>query len=195
MPTRRDLLLQAAMLSALPGLAFAQTRGQATPLEATPACGEQMPATPAQTEGPYFTPLSPERASLVDPGMAGARLRLGGLVVDRACRPLAGVVVDLWQADAEGRYDNQGYRLRGHRITDAQGRWQIETIVPGHYPGRTPHIHARVQPPQGRLLTTQLYFPDEPGNARDRIYDRRLLMTVGGDAARRIARFDFVLAA
>ena len=198
MPTRRDLLLQAAMFSALPGLGFAQTRGQlGLPLEPTPACGPQSytPAqTPAQTAGPYFTPGSPRRNALREPGMTGMPLRLGGRVLDPACRPLAGVLVDLWQADAEGRYDNDGFRLRGHVVTDAEGRWAFDTVRPGLYPGRTRHLHVKLQPAGGRVLTTQLYFPGEPGNARDGIFDARLLMAVGGNDDEMLARFDFVLA-
>jgi len=196
MTTRRALLLQAAMLFALPGLAFAQTRGNlALPLDPTPACAElPAAATPAQTEGPYFTPRSPRQAMLREPGMAGTPLRVGGLVLTRDCRPVANALVDLWQADAAGQYDNDGFRLRGHQMTDAAGRWQFATVRPGLYPGRTRHLHVKLQPPGGAILTTQLYFPGEPGNARDGIFDRRLLMTVGGDGDALLARYDFVLA-
>lgn len=201
MTTRRALLLQAALFSGLPAVtaltALAQSRRE--PLAPTPACidrnGSDHAAgvTPEQTEGPYFKPRSPQRTALFEPGMAGTRLRLGGLVTDRSCRPLANVLVDLWQADASGAYDNAGFRLRGHQFTDAEGRWQAETVVPGVYPGRTRHLHVKLQPPRGDILTTQLYFPKEAGNARDPIFDKRLLMTVAGDETAQIARFDFVL--
>lgn len=191
---RRDLLLQAAMFAALPGLGYAQSRGLAPPLEPTPECAAAKPApTPAQTEGPYYSPLSPQRTSLAEPEMAGTKLRLGGYVLDRACRPVPGALVDLWQADAEGRYDNEGYRLRGHQFSDDQGRWQVETIVPAAYPGRTRHIHVKVRAPGRPVLTTQLYFPDEPLNARDRQFDKALLLRVAGDMEAMIARFDFLL--
>jgi len=202
MTTRRALLLQAALFSGLPAVtaltALAQTR-RGNPQPPTPACVDENGGnhasglTPEQTEGPYFKLSSPQRASLLEPGMAGTRLRLGGLVTDRNCRPLANVLIDLWQADAGGAYDNSGFRLRGHQFTDAEGRWQAETIVPGVYPGRTRHLHVKLQPPRGDILTTQLYFPGEPGNTRDPIFDKRLLMTVAGDEAAQIARFDFVL--
>lgn len=190
MQTRRDLLL-AALPIALAGDVLAQSGG----LAPTPACGESHGPTPSQTEGPYFTPNSPLRVVLYEPGMAGTRLRVGGLVVDPACRPRANVLVDFWQADAQGHYDNSGYRLRGHQFTDDQGRWQFETVLPGLYPGRTRHLHVKLQAPGGKILTTQLYFPnDAASNARDRIFDKRLLMTAAGDAERMIARYDFVLA-
>lgn len=188
--TRRNLLL-AALPLALAGDSWAQPAG----LDPTPACGESHGPTPSQTEGPYFTPKSPLRTSLYEPGMDGTRLRVGGLALDRNCRPLANVLFDLWQADAQGRYDNAGYRLRGHQFTDAEGRWQFDTVLPGLYPGRTRHLHVKLQPRGGRILTTQLYFPnDAASNARDRIFDKRLLMNAAGDAEQMIARYDFVLA-
>src|SRR5262249_59582752 len=55
----------------------------------------------------------------------------------RDCRPLAGALLDFWQADDDGSYDNQGFRLRGHQFTDAQGRYLLSTIVPAAYAGRT----------------------------------------------------------
>lgn len=144
--TTRRTLLQAALLAGLPTTvaalsARAQSAAQSTAmsLTPTPACGEgHGAATPPQTEGPYFRPNSPARRSLLDPELPGTRLRVGGLVLSRACRPLPEVLVDLWHADAQGDYDNAGYRLRGHQFTDADGRWQFETIVPAVYPGRTP---------------------------------------------------------
>lgn len=195
MKTRRDLLLAAVPVAlaanGLAGAALAQPAG----LDPTPACGDSHGPTPTQTEGPYFTPNSPLRAGLYEPGMAGTRLRVSGLALDTACRPLANVLIDLWQSDVQGRYDNAGYTLRGHQFTDAQGRWQFETVLPGIYPGRTRHLHVKLQAPGGKVLTTQLYFPnDAVGNARDRIFDKRLLMTTAGDAEQMIARYDFVLA-
>lgn len=160
-----------------------------------PACGDDDDPTPAQTEGPYFTPDSPERASLVEPGIAGTRIAVAGRVLTTACRPVARALVDVWHCDADGVYDNSGYRLRGHQYTDADGRYRLETIVPGQYPGRTRHYHVKVQAPGKPVLTTQLYFPDEPGNAGDGIFDPALVMDVrdaadGGKAA----AFDFVVA-
>ncbi len=67
--------------------------------------------------------------------------------------------------------------------TDADGRYRFETIVPGVYPGRTRHYHVKVQAPNGPILTTQLYFPGDPGNARDGIYRDECLMDVQGENA------------
>lgn len=163
-------------------------------LAPTPACADDDDETPAQTEGPYYTPNSPERASLLESGMAGTVMVLSGSVLTTDCLPVARALVDFWHADDSGVYDNVGYRLRGHQFTDDQGRYTLETVVPGLYPGRTRHFHVKVQAPNQPILTTQLYFPDEPANNNDGIYSPALLMTVSDSATGKQAAFDFVLA-
>ena len=163
-------------------------------LAATPAIADDDDPTPAQTEGPYFTPNSPLRRSIVPAGAAGVRLTLTGRVLTTAGKPVARALIDFWQADAGGAYDNSGYRFRGHQLTDAKGRYALTTVVPGLYPGRTKHIHVKVQPRGGSILTTQLYFPGVARNRADSIFRSALLVRnwrkVG---ARRAARFDFVV--
>src|SRR5881227_1113179 len=149
--------------------------------------------TPAQTEGPYFKAGSPMRTSLVEPGMAGTRLALSGRMLSRDCRPIAGARLDFWQADASGTYDNSGYRLRGNQTTGVDGRYVLETIVPGEYPGRTEHIHVKVQRAGVGTLTTQLYFPGVSRNQQDAIFDPRLLLTVKTSPSGLTAIYDFVL--
>jgi hypothetical protein len=119
--------------------------------------------TQAQTEGPYYTPNTPQRNSLLEAGMQGTRLLLVGYVLDQNCQPLPNAWLDFWQADANGEYDNTGYRLRGHQFTDAQGRYYLETILPGLYLSRPiEHIHVKVRPEGGEEVTSQLYFPQQP---------------------------------
>jgi protocatechuate 3,4-dioxygenase beta subunit len=158
----------------------------------TPACAGDHESTPRQTAGPFFLPRSPERASLLEPGIGGTRIVVTGRVMSTRCQPVPGALLDFWHADDAGDYDVHGYRLRGHQFADSDGRYRLETIVPGVYPGRTRHFHVTVQAPNGRPLTTQMYFPGERPNAQDSLYDRRLLLTIDGDA--HAARFDFVLA-
>ena len=199
-PTRRILLSRGAAGLGLSVVAthplFAQAPAVA-PLPPTPSCGDDHGPTPRQTEGPYFKPSSPERADLIEPGIAGQKIEIAGFVLTRSCRPVARALIDVWQADAGGAYDNAGFRLRGHLFSGADGRYAFRTVVPGLYPGRTRHIHVKLQPPGGRVLTTQLYFPGEAGNRRDGLYRADLVVrtakaAVGGEGWL-AGRFDFVL--
>jgi protocatechuate 3,4-dioxygenase beta subunit len=128
----------------------------------------------------------------LEKGIPGTPLELSGRVFGRDCKPLAGALLDFWQADGEGEYDNEGFRLRGHQYTGADGRFRLSTVVPGLYPGRTRHIHVRVQPKGGRVLTTQLYVPGRAEQRRIPCSER------AADGARRLdepahGRFNFVL--
>jgi protocatechuate 3,4-dioxygenase beta subunit len=193
-PSRREFLN--ASLAVPAALAWGATvEASARGLAPTPACGPDARRTPAQTAGPYFLPRSPLRASLVEPGLPGTRIVVEGSVLGTDCRPLRGALLDFWQADADGEYDNAGYRLRGHQFTDDAGRYRLETIVPGQYGGRTRHIHVRVEAPGRPSLTTQLYFPGEAANASDGIFRPELVMAVDAAGESRRGRFDFVLAA
>jgi protocatechuate 3,4-dioxygenase beta subunit len=131
---------------------------------------------------------------LIEAGMPGTRIVVEGTVLATDCRPIPGALIDFWQADDRGTYDNTGFRLRGRQYTDELGRYRLETVVPGSYPGRTRHIHVRVQAPNQPLLTTQLYFPDEPGNRSDGIFRPELVLTLLGAENPKKAVFDFVLA-
>ncbi len=161
----------------------------ATTLAPTPSCADDDEPTPQQTEGPYFKANSPERSDLRAGAGGGTALDLTGTVVTTACQPVAQAKIEFWQADTNGQYDNTGYTLRGHQFTDAQGRYSLQTVVPGIYPGRTKHIHVKVQAPSSSVLTTQLYFPGVAQNASDGIYREECLIDVDGTDA----TFTFVL--
>ena len=119
--------------------------------------------TQPQTEGPYYKPDTPQRNVLYEDGMLGTRLILVGYVLDQNCQPLPNAWLDFWQADAAGEYDNAGYRLRGHQFTDEQGRYYLDTVLPGLYLSRPiEHIHVKVRPEGGEDVTSQLYFPQQP---------------------------------
>jgi protocatechuate 3,4-dioxygenase beta subunit len=198
--TRRRLL---ELGLALPPLAYVTAGSDlidevaaaaAAPLALTPEIADADEPTPPQTEGPFFTPRSPRRRSIVSAGAPGTRLTLTGRVLTTGGRPIPRALLDFWQADARGVYDNSGYRFRGHQLADARGRYSLQTVVPGLYTGRTRHIHVKAQAPRGRVLTTQLYFPGEARNQDDGLFDPELLV-LGLRRVRgvRVARFDFVL--
>ena len=168
------------------------TTGSPTTLAPTPACGDGD-RTEAQTEGPFYEPDSPEKADFTGDVSNGTRIVLTGSVLTTTCQPVGGALLDVWHADADGEYDNEGYRLRGHFFTDDQGAYRLQTIVPANYEGRTKHFHVKVRPPGGRLLTTQLYFPGEPRNEEDSIFSSALLMDVRDGASGKDATFTFVV--
>jgi protocatechuate 3,4-dioxygenase beta subunit len=191
-PTRRRFLLNAGMLAAGWELSCADA-ALTQELAPTPSCHDGDEPTVPETEGPFFKSRSPERSDLREPGAGGSRFELSGVVLSRSCRPLRGAVVDLWHADDKGEYDNIGFRYRGHVITGPDGAFRFGTIVPAPYSGRTRHYHVKVQAPGTHLLTTQLYFPNEPANLRDGLFQRELLMRVGDAGDGLAGRFDFVL--
>lgn len=172
---------------------LSKAEAQPPSLRPTPACGSGL-ATPAQTPGPFYTPNSPQRQSLLEADTVGERLVLTGQVLTTGCGAIANCLVDVWQTNAQGEYDNDGYHLRGHQFTDSEGRYWLETIVPGQYPGRTRHLHIRLQAPDGSGLTTQLYLPQERSeNEADFLFVPELLMQVEDGANGPQAQFDFVL--
>jgi protocatechuate 3,4-dioxygenase beta subunit len=137
---------------------------------------------PEQTEGPYFVDDRLDRSDIrsdpTDGAIAdGVPLDLTfqtSMMKEAGCVPLPGAVVDVWSCDALGVYsdvedrsfDTRGKKfLRGYQITDASGSARFTTIVPGWYPGRTPHIHFKIRtaPAEARGLefTSQLYFEDD----------------------------------
>jgi len=192
--TRRSVL---AALIASPVLAMADNDlSAAAPtfgLDLTPDCRDGDEHTVAQTEGPYFKPNAPLKRDLAVDAPGGEPMTIGGLVLDTACRPLPRALVQIWHADESGAYDTKGYKLRGYQYADDDGRWWFSTIVPAAYAGRTRHYHVKVQKPHGRILTSQLYFPNERLNKQDSLFDRRLVMRVSSSDEGRFGRFDFVV--
>lgn len=187
---RRSFLGAAVVLAAGAAALPARVFAQGARIAMTPECKPGR-ATSAQTEGPYYSPRTPLKANF-RADATGEPIVLEGLVRDTQCRPLAGAWLDFWHADTTGEYDNTGFRLRGHQVTDAAGRYRLETILPAVYPGRTRHIHVKVSPKEGgRILTTQTYFPGEPGNVRDSLYRPELVARKSGA----LLLFDFVLPA
>jgi protocatechuate 3,4-dioxygenase beta subunit len=184
-------LVRFAVAVAAAATLAATSFGTATFAQSQPAA-----LTAAQTEGPYFKAGSPETSNLVTDGVQGTPIIITGQVLDQNGQPVANALLDFWQANASGAYDNSGYTLRGHQYSDANGNYTLTTIVPGLYTGRTEHIHVKVQAPNGPLLTTQLYFPGVAQNSRDGIFDPSLLMDVTTNAdGSQSATFNFVVTA
>jgi protocatechuate 3,4-dioxygenase alpha subunit len=121
--------------------------------------------TPSQTVGPYFTLGLLDANELVADG-----LRITGRVLDGAGEPVPDAVVEIWQADEEGRYrPDFGWGRSG---CDADGRYSFTTCKPGSVDGQAPHLTMLVFA-RGLLkpVLTRMYFPDEEeANARDPVF-------------------------
>jgi protocatechuate 3,4-dioxygenase beta subunit len=182
LPARSVVMFALFVLAAL---ALAGQGAGTTPRPTTP-----RPTVPL-TEGPFYKPGSPERIDIAPAGAAGVHLTISGTVLDLKGRPLAGAWLDFWQADGSGRYDNVGFAFRGHQTADAAGQYRLVTVIPGEYPGRTPHIHVKLRAPGGSTVTTQIFFPGNAGNNSDPVFDRSLVVTMSPDDA--TGRIDFVI--
>lgn len=125
-------------------------------------------------QGPFYTENPPikDDGLIASPDEAGQRIRISGRITNLDCTEiLAGTIVDVWHANDEGQYDNQGYNLRGKVIANEQGFYMFETILPGKYLNgsqyRPSHIHFKITPPAYPTLTTQLYFEGDTSIADD----------------------------
>ena len=192
----RRLLLRRTLLGAA-GLPLLGASGylSATLLAAT----EDSPETENNWEGPFYKPGAPVRAVLLESGMAGTPLTVTGRVLDTRGRQLKGALLDIWQADDKGAYDNKGFRLRGRLYTDDEGRYTLRTIKPLYYgePGdmRPSHIHVKVSFEKSPVLTTQLYFKGDPWNHHDPGVRPSLIMSPRRESDGLAAQFDFVIKA
>lgn len=146
-------------------------------LATTPANAQQPPrqpsssVTPSQVEGPFYRPGAPYRTKLYPDDPQGDVLVVSGVVrAHPTHQPLAGVLLDIWNASHLGDYDSSpAFRLRGKMRTDAHGRYEFETIVPPAYPVepgsrqmRAQHVHFKVFADGYVPLTTQMYFDNDP---------------------------------
>jgi protocatechuate 3,4-dioxygenase beta subunit len=151
---REALLTLGAGLGAVYGL-----RGL---LQVDPAAGATCALQREFTEGPYYLDLDLLRRNIRG-GRPGTPLTLRFRVVDATtCKPIRNATVDIWHCDAGGDHSgvsgNSGNFLRGIQRSDASGNVRFETIVPGWYPGRTPHIHVKVLVSGNELHTGQVFF-------------------------------------
>lgn len=162
------------------------------------ACAEQS-QTPWVSEGPFYAPSTPLTHDLRPANHGGQELRLAGRILDPACQPIAGAVLDFWQTDPHGDYDHFGYRFRGHQFTDDAGRYELLTLLPVSYRflgiARRRHIHMKVAAPGFPLLTTQVFFPFGPdAEVEDISFDPALVTTIVERQTPFVeARFDVIM--
>lgn len=205
MRSRRRLLLLSPLLVLLPGAACAAPGAMATPRQ---ALGPFYPLQPDVRAGSDLTTVDGK-------GRAhGKPLTIVGRVLDSAGRPQAGVLLEIWQTNAHGRYhhphDNSPqpldpqFRGYGRATSGADGSYRFFTIAPVEYPGRTPHVHFRASRGTRELLVTQMYLPGAAGatNERDGLFmavrdpaARRALLGLPEPGAANTLRFDIVLEA
>lgn len=141
--------------------------------------------TPSQTVGPFFSIGLQRlvRQDLTAPGVAGKRIEIAGRVLDSDGNPVPDAIIEIWQANSQGRYNHpddtqekpleSGFLGFGRVATDEDGRFRFVTIQPGQVPGpdgklQAPHIAVSVFS-RGllRRLVSRIYFPDQPSNAGD----------------------------
>jgi len=167
--------------------------------------------------GPFFRPALIEvgTENLVREGTRGEHVTIEGRLIDGDGAPVTDAMLEIWQANAEGKYDHpeddqeklvdptfHGY---GRAATDTEGTFRFHTIKPGPLPDahggvQAPHISLSIFA-RGLLkrLVTRIYFPDEPLNATDAALnaatpDRRATMIAAWtDATHRTLRFDVIL--
>lgn len=171
------VLLALAVVGCDPGPEDSTAEAGSAAVETTAAVEAICEASPRQTEGPFYFDIGEIRREITE-GKPGTPLLVAlRFVAAGSCEPIGDVFVDIWHTDAAGQYsgypgqgddraDTSGETfLRGRQVTDAEGRVEFETIYPGWYPGRTVHIHFRAFTSEGRLIASQLYFPDEVSDA------------------------------
>ena len=144
--------------------------------------------------GPFYKEDAPCKQRLGE-GIEGERLVITGKVMDMRCQPLKGAILDIWQANSTGEYDNKGFTLRGKVKTNNDGVYLIDTIIPKEYGQgditRPGHIHLKVGVPNQPTLTTQLYFEGDPYLTD--LEDKSLIMKITDSNGTKKAKFDFVI--
>lgn len=155
-------------------------------------------ASPGSIEGPFHRPDIPIRSDLDLYGDAGIPVRLAGRVVDGACAPVVGAIVELWHAtpsaprrepgDIDATYDNgDEHRYYGQVATDREGHYAFETLKPGWYLNgaayRPAHLHLKIWADGVERLTTQLYFEGDPFNEGDPWFDPTMVLALDPDGA------------
>jgi catechol 1,2-dioxygenase len=122
--------------------------------------------------GPYYRPGAPKKTTLRDPKTKGTPLLMSGNIKDEEGEPIMGALIEIWQADDDGEYDNdpkhkpEEFRFRASLDAGKKGEYAYDTIVPAAYEigpkmYRPKHIHYKLTAPGFRTLITQVYFKSE----------------------------------
>jgi protocatechuate 3,4-dioxygenase beta subunit len=158
---RRDLLAKCAALGVV---TLAPNLSAAAAAEGWWLSDNQpRPATPPCELGPFYKRGAPSTAMLRSPGDVGLPLTVSGVVYSTRGEILPGAKLDIWQTDHSGRYDLNGYRYRAILPSDAAGKYEFSSVIPGHYPARVcQHIHYAVTAPGHKPMVTQMYFASDP---------------------------------
>lgn len=153
--------------------------------------------TEPTVQGPEYTANPPVRQGQdFAQGIPGERLVLSGKVLNHmTCKPVQGAVLDIWQTNSTGDYDYKGFNLRGKIVTDKDGNYVLNTVYPESLQlgniTRPSHIHVIVGVPGQPLITTQVYFEDQPNDAYLR--DSLIVKPVTDANGTKIAHFDFLV--
>ncbi|HWC68521.1 MAG TPA: hypothetical protein VG478_10675 [Acidimicrobiales bacterium] len=170
------------------GGSTAGTGGEAA-LPAESPCTGAIDVTPRRSDGGHYRAGAPETDTLRQPGLEGTPLVIHGYVLFPDCRTVPDAVLDVWQADVEGGFDDSGWRLRGVFRADDAGRYRIETILPGSVDGDPPTVHIKAaEEIGGRIVTTQIYLAAPEAAPRAEL---AVDPTESGDGL--AARFDLVI--
>jgi protocatechuate 3,4-dioxygenase beta subunit len=201
--SRRQVLIHTAVGAA--GLLVSRSVARASEKFGSGARGF-LPPTPQclETEdnilGPYYRAGAPFRTILADPD-EGQPLHIDGSVSGPDCQPLAGALLDLWQANDDGVYDlkSPDFLWRGRMNAGKDGIYSFDSILPGRYPSgsdyRPRHIHFMVSSPGSLSLTTQLYFAGDPYLKTDPYVRPSLIIELEGDETQWSGTFNIVLGA
>jgi catechol 1,2-dioxygenase len=170
---------------------------------ATSVAAESCRLTESDIIGPFYRFGAPFQTKLAGPDEPGERIVIAGKVYSSDCRSvLPNALIEVWQANKAGLYDTDtpgnftervDFHLRGMMLTDHQGNYELESIMPGRYPVppnlpglekyaglmRPAHIHFRVSESLHVPLTTQLYFKDDPHIANDPWASRKPSLAIG----------------
>ena len=232
MPLLGDMLSEASMNNdfvSIRGIALprrmvlqglASLLGGAFTPDAFAAAAKSCRLTESDVLGPFYRFGAPFQTKLAGPNEIGERLILTGTAYSSDCRSrLPNTLIEVWQANNAGQYDTDkpgnftervDFHLRGMMLTDQQGNYEFETVMPGSYPippnlpglekyagvTRAKHIHFRVSESLHIPLTTQLYFKDDPQIAKDPWASRKPSSAIGlkQDGKFLHGAFDLVLA-